>query len=803
MPAPEEHARQRQRIARTAAQAAAVRWAQVDPANIARSWAARLPEVTAILTAAQFAAADEAEDYLDDYAEPADVRIRPAAFAGTASDGGGLASLLYQPAIGALTSIGSGAGVTRALAGGGASLDMIVRTQVADAGRLGDQIALTARTQVQGYVRQIVGATCARCTILAGRFYRWNAGFQRHPRCLPPGVVVSGPERLATTRRWFKGELRVIRTAGGQELPITGNHPVLTDQGWIPANLVQPGDNLVRSEFGHDARPLVVPDKYEAPAKVEDLWCPDRMLALRSVPTTPEDFHGDGLHGEVDVVLPDGLLGYRGLVPGLKPAAEALLRRGVEAATGLSGDGPPHQVVEGLLAAANGVMRRFRLVESVARGHLAGAYGPSLGHGPDLDAGQFETTPDHVTAQAVAKGERIFTSACNVLGYDLWRDEDLSPRWDAPAGPFSVETRGAYAGIGVDLLRRFAGQVHLDRVVENVTTQWAGHVYNLTSSEGWYSANGLIVSNCDCTHVPANREQWRQSARFHDPRQVYDSLSVAERQRAGWSLADQRAIAEGADLIRVTNMRGVTSTGTRRSLGRLTPDQIYRQAGNSRDEAIGLLRANGYLQGAPVIRRVPRTVDERFAAAATDRAALRAAPANAGRREAGNVTVTRSEQASLRDYISNFFTAINGNLRRGSVSEFLGRTVDRIDAVMTRSALRRDVLVWRGMQDAGRLFGDRLGGNLAGFEWRELGYVSTSANRAVARQFMVDNGSRVLMRVLVPRGTQAVQLSPWSEFAFGSQSELLLRRGLRLRVVRDRGVSSQGYRLVDVEVVPG
>src|SRR4029078_24859 len=121
--------------------------------------------------------------YLDEFAPLADVEVDPAGFAGRASDGGNLASLLYQPAITALMSIGSGAAVDRALAGGRANLDMIVRTQVADAGRGADQAALTARPQVQGYVRQIVGATCSRCVILAGRFYRWNAGFQRHPRC--------------------------------------------------------------------------------------------------------------------------------------------------------------------------------------------------------------------------------------------------------------------------------------------------------------------------------------------------------------------------------------------------------------------------------------------------------------------------------------------------------------------------------------------------------------------------------------------------------------------------------------------
>jgi hypothetical protein len=36
---------------------------------------------------------------------------------------------------------------------------------------------------VTGYVRMIVGKTCSRCLILAGRRYQWNAGFRRHPRC--------------------------------------------------------------------------------------------------------------------------------------------------------------------------------------------------------------------------------------------------------------------------------------------------------------------------------------------------------------------------------------------------------------------------------------------------------------------------------------------------------------------------------------------------------------------------------------------------------------------------------------------
>jgi hypothetical protein len=109
--------------------------------------------------------------------------VNPAALTGVASDGRDLMTLLYQPVITALVGIGSGNDVPRALASGRSVLDMIVRTQVADAGRAADQVAMAARPQVTGYVRMLVGRSCSRCAILAGRHYSWQADFKRHPRC--------------------------------------------------------------------------------------------------------------------------------------------------------------------------------------------------------------------------------------------------------------------------------------------------------------------------------------------------------------------------------------------------------------------------------------------------------------------------------------------------------------------------------------------------------------------------------------------------------------------------------------------
>lgn len=184
-----EHAADRKALGVQAAAFAVQQWGQVDPDNISRSWLSLLAEVVAVLTGAQAAAAGSADQYVADAAELEGVTdealaaVVAAAFAGRSADGRDLAEALYYPAIVALQGIAGGDAVDRALAAGEASLEAIVRTEVADAGRNADQVALTAQKGLAGYIRVIVGATCRNCTILAGKWYGWNEGFLRHPRC--------------------------------------------------------------------------------------------------------------------------------------------------------------------------------------------------------------------------------------------------------------------------------------------------------------------------------------------------------------------------------------------------------------------------------------------------------------------------------------------------------------------------------------------------------------------------------------------------------------------------------------------
>lgn len=163
-------------------------WARMGP-DFDGSWQTVGPRLLTLLSAAQLAAARAGFDYIGTALDemgvdaPAEGTLNARALAGVASDGRPLDSLLYESVIRAKSEIGAGAPVRDALASGRNTLDLITRVQVTDAGRIGSGIGIASRPGVAGYVRQLNPPSCGRCAILGGKFYRWNAGFERHFSC--------------------------------------------------------------------------------------------------------------------------------------------------------------------------------------------------------------------------------------------------------------------------------------------------------------------------------------------------------------------------------------------------------------------------------------------------------------------------------------------------------------------------------------------------------------------------------------------------------------------------------------------
>jgi hypothetical protein len=159
-------------------------WRRVDRGDISTSWARQIPEAVALLAASQAVAAEMADPYLTALVGGSPLAgLDPAGFAGVTASGDDLASLLYLPAIGTKERIRAGASPAGALRAEQSTLVAYASTETADAGRLSTAAAMGTRPHVTGYYRMLVGKSCARCVILAGKWFRYNQGFRRHPKC--------------------------------------------------------------------------------------------------------------------------------------------------------------------------------------------------------------------------------------------------------------------------------------------------------------------------------------------------------------------------------------------------------------------------------------------------------------------------------------------------------------------------------------------------------------------------------------------------------------------------------------------
>ncbi len=174
--------------------------------------------------------------------------------------------------------------------------------------------------------------------------------------------------------------------------------------------------------------------------------------------------------------------------------------------------------------------------------------------------------------------------------------------------------------------------------------------------------------------------------------------------------------------------------------------------------------------------------------------------------EGWDVERQKAASRALREYngasyVTNFF--LRGLLPEDPPPQIV-RNIGALDDLMSVSKLDRDVEAWRGLRAGREMFGtDAFDGDLAGHEWHDLGFGSTSARRSVSRAY-ADGPDGVLMRVRVPKDTGVAQVQDMGSEGdfFPRKAEMLVERGARYRVVKDHGPQPEGYRLLDVELVP-
>lgn len=404
-------------------------------------------------------------------------------------------------------------------------------------------------------------ATCPLCEAVNGKVLPSDSELAKkwrqpsHTGCFPSGVEAVGPSVRRATSRWYDGELVEIFTASGNKLSATPNHPILTPQGWVAAGELVEGSYVVSSREPERVVASIYPDDYQIPSLIEDVFSSLNDLfgsITERVPVAAKDFHGDGEGSEVCVIRTNRLLGSRFNAALEQPFAQEEFGGGCAGLAGFVGSRHFASLFQSMFPAPRSLVGSFGeaavFFGRTCRHHQA----VGVGVGSERYVGEFEPQFDDVPANSKfirqlanrLSGDVAFddfgfgqidlsSSGCCLAGVDfgkvgacVHRSLNLGCTQGGDFGEGSQNASGGQRGsqlkrVGIQPFGKrgvpFAGEVSVDRVVKFSRRQFAGHVYNLETSGGWYFANGIIAHNCRRVMSYISAEATATEVTFREP----------------------------------------------------------------------------------------------------------------------------------------------------------------------------------------------------------------------------------------------------------------------------------------------
>lgn len=273
--------------------------------------------------------------------------------------------------------------------------------------------------------------------------------------CVAGDTRLTGPGVSHVARRWHHGRWAELRTVSGRVVTVTADHKVLTRRGWVAAEDIQPGDDLVRYESDIEAPTPgagVVPDVQDVPPSVDEVFGALYDVAAQAgVVTRVVNLDRDGRECEVEVVLPDSALQDRLQPARAKFVRETLLKLSDTALANLSDAGVLGQLVVGPVGPTEG-HDRSDTPSPLLLSHAPDAYHAGLRLRADIRTCESDGAFDDERSgtPSTTQGEQGITAPV-LFSYDRCT--------------------------GVDVVTRSA------------------HAFDYTTATGWMVANGLVIHN--------------------------------------------------------------------------------------------------------------------------------------------------------------------------------------------------------------------------------------------------------------------------------------------------------------------
>lgn len=311
--------------------------------------------------------------------------------------------------------------------------------------------------------------------------------------CYLPGTRVRG-RFVAGSKAHYTGDIIHIMTAGGRNLSVTPNHPVMTDGGLVAAAELHVGQNLLANKIEVEDFAGISDLNCElADALIEDVFSSlSNFGHAHTARVGAVDFHGDGrfINKYVDIVDADRVLTF-GCNAEIGKALDDL--KLISSNPIPSGSGPLGSCLNSVLLSASGFLGRLSHCLPVFRRVLSVPRKLGLAHPPVAEPLALKPSVQGYATNSciIADGQHGFAGFMSgVKGGDI-------------KGPESCHVSGKPscfdAKTGGDGLDAFPVPVSLDSIVDIRVTQYSGHVYDLQEVSGLMVANGVISSNCKCS----------------------------------------------------------------------------------------------------------------------------------------------------------------------------------------------------------------------------------------------------------------------------------------------------------------
>ena len=320
--------------------------------------------------------------------------------------------------------------------------------------------------------------------------------------------VASDSELIRSYKHKYEGELIKVKTAGGVDFTCTPNHPILTPNGWVAANRLNKGDDILVTFIGNRSALRRYSDVNHIHPSMEALHNSlKRMGTVSRDAALTVNFHGDIPTSDVEIVR-----------------KKRLLRDNFNSCFGNFFD---------KFFLKNSDSFAFRASHFVKRFGTIGKSSSSFVSGGRKSLSFF--------------WRRICHS--HIHGFGTISRDDFS------LTEYPIDDLAAKSVIDGELLYRLSGKIFLDKIVSVDVSVLNTHVYNLQTKNGYYFTNSIIPhnnkkgngifaisKNCRCTCITQFKGLEKDIQNYdirNDPKVNGMTYDEWKQSRETWSKAKQ------------------------------------------------------------------------------------------------------------------------------------------------------------------------------------------------------------------------------------------------------------------------